>query len=289
MGLTFASSSADRQLLGVRPLSGPTPWLVAIMGFSILLVAAAGLGLANTASLVARSVEARYSVEVPAGSARLPALLAAVRSAPGVTNAAAVSDAEMRASLRRWLGPVADSTDLPVPALVNFDLREGAALEPVRRIVLAAEPAAAIESHRTAVGPMIQSLRTLQWVALVLVLLLGTAAAAAIVLAARAALDTHRSTIEILHGIGATDEQVVGLFQRKIALDSLVGSFAGTAAAGVVLLLLAAGATYLGQLTGGATLGLVDCVLLGLVPLALTGLATLVARNAVLARLRQSL
>lgn len=289
MGLTFASSAADRQLLGVRPLSGPTPWLVAIMGFSILLVAAAGLGLANTASLVARSVEARYSVEVPAGSARLPALLAAVRSAPGVTNAAAVSDAEMRASLRRWLGPLADSADLPVPALVNFDLREGAALEPVRRIVLAAEPAAAIESHRTAVGPMIQSLRTLQWVALVLVLLLGTAAAAAIVLAARAALDTHRSTIEILHGIGATDEQVVGLFQRKIALDSLVGSFAGTAAAGVVLLLLAAGATYLGQLTGGATLGLVDCVLLGLVPLALTGLATLVARNAVLARLRQSL
>ena len=67
-------------------------------------------------------------------------------------------------------------------------------------------------------------MRALQWLTFGLVLLLGGAAAAAVVLAARGALDTHRSTIEVMHGVGATDLQVTHLFQRKIAIDALVGS-----------------------------------------------------------------
>ena len=70
-------------------------------------------------------------------------------------------------------------------------------------------------------------------------LLIALATAAAVVLAARGALDTHRATIEVMHGIGATDLQVARLFQRKIALDALFGGLAGGVAAALVLLLLA--------------------------------------------------
>lgn len=280
---------ADRRLLGLKPLSGPTPWLVAIMSFSILIIAAAGLAIANSAGLFARSVEARYSVEVPGGSGRLPALLEALRAGDDVMNVSAVNEQEMRADLRRWLGSFADNRDLPVPALVNFDLRPGASLAAVRARIAKAEPLASIEAHETTVGPILSSLRTLQWVALALVLLLAAAAAAAIVLAARAALDTHRATIEILHGIGATDEQITRLFQRKIAGDALVGSLAGALAASVILAMLAAGSAFLGELTGGASLSAIDLAVLAALPLALTALATLVSRHAVLARLRQTL
>lgn len=286
---SLIASPADRRLLGLRPLSGPTPWLVAIMSFSILIIAAAGLAIANSAGLFARSVEARYSIEVPNGSARLPTLVTALKASNGVMNVTAVSEQEMRADLRRWLGSFADSPDLPVPALVNFDLRDGASLDAVLRRVTAAEPLALIEAHETAIGPILGSLRTLQWVALSLVLLLAGAAAAAIVLAARAALDTHRTTIEILHGIGATDAQITDLFQRKIAADALVGSIAGALVAGAILLMLAAGSAYLGELTGGASLGTGDLFMLALLPLALTTLAILVSRRAVMARLRQTL
>lgn len=280
---------AERRLLGLRPLAGPTPWLVAIMSFSILIIAAAGLAIANSAGLFARSVEARYSVEIPNGGGRMPAVVDVLRSNRDVMNVSAVSEREMRADLRRWLGSFADNRDLPVPALVNFDIRPGGDLGRVRRAVATAEPLATIEAHETAVGPILGSLRTLQWVALALVLLLSGAAAAAIVLAARAALDTHRATIEILHGIGATDSQISSLFQRKIATDALAGSLAGALAAGVILLMLAAGSAYLGDLTGGASLGGGDLALLAATPLALTALATLVSRRAVLTRLRQTL
>jgi cell division transport system permease protein len=136
---------------------------------------------------------------------------------------------------------------------------------------------------------LLSSLRLLQWVAVGLVLLLSAAAAAAVVLAARGALDTNRSTIEIMHGVGATDLQVARLFQRKIAIDAFTGSLVGAAAAAGVLLLLATGAAFAGELTGGATLGFRDFVILALLPLALTVLATWVARAAVLATLREAL
>lgn len=286
---TLIAPPAERRLLGLRPLSGPTPWLVAIMSFSILIIAAAGLAIANSAGLFARSVEARYSVEIPNGSARMPAVVAGLRSDRDVMNVSAVSEQEMRADLRRWLGSFAQNRDLPVPALVNFDLRPGSNLARVRQRLAVVEPLATIEAHETAVGPILSSLRTLQWVALALVVLLVGAAAAAIVLAARAALDTHRATIEILHGIGATDEQITSLFQRKIASDALVGSLAGGLGAGLILLMLAAGSAYLGELTGGASLGSGDLALLAAIPFALTTLTTIVARRAVLARLRQTL
>ncbi|MEO8719236.1 MAG: hypothetical protein ABI423_13555, partial [Burkholderiales bacterium] len=239
-------------------LSGPTPWVVAIMSFSILIIAAAGFALANSAGLFARSVEARYSIEVPAGSARLPQLLDATRRLPGATNVTSVPESEMRETLRRWLGPLADSRELPVPALVSFDLERGTSPDVVRKQVLAIEPNASVASHSDAVRPLLRSLRALQWIALTLVILLAGAASAAVVLAARAALDTHRTTIEVLHGIGATDEQIARLFQRKIAISALAGSVIGAIAAGLVLALLAAGSAFLGQLTGGATLGRAD-------------------------------
>jgi cell division transport system permease protein len=92
-----------------------------------------------------------------------------------------------------------------------------------------------------------------------------------------------------MHGIGATDLQVTHLFQRKILIDALVGSLAGAAAAAIVLLLFASGAALAGELTGGATLGAIDLIVLALLPFALTALATWVARTAVLRSLRKAL
>jgi cell division transport system permease protein len=206
-----------------------------------------------------------------------------------VTSVEAVPESEMRRTLEKWLGPAADSAELPVPALVNFDAGPGANLRAIEQRAQAIAPGAHISAHRDSVAPLLHSLTLLQWVAFGLVLLLSAAAAAAVVLAARGALDTHRFTIDVMHGIGATDLQVTHLFQRKIAIDAFIGSIGGAVAAAIVLLLLTTGASFAGELTGGATLGIGDLVILALLPLALTALATWVARAAVLRALREVL
>jgi hypothetical protein len=60
-------------------------------------------------------------------------------------------------------------------------------------------------------------------------------------------------------------------------------------AGALVLILLASGASFVGELTGGASLSGVDFLLLLLLPFALTALAAWVARMAVLAALRENL
>jgi cell division transport system permease protein len=282
-------SPAQRRLLGAEARRAPTPWVIAIMSFSIMLIAATGLALANTASLLSRAIETRYAIEVPPGTADLEKLVASLRSSPGVTAVQAVPESAMRQTLARWLGPAASSPDLPVPALINFDAGPGSNLSAIEKQAQAIAPAAHFAAHSETVAPLLHSLDLLQAVAFGLVLLLSAAAAAAVVLAARSALDTHRFTIEVMHGIGATDLQVTHLFQRKIGIDAFIGSIAGGLAAGLVLLLLAGGAAFAGELTGGATLGAVDILILALLPLALTALATWVARAAVLRALREAL
>ena len=282
-------SPAERRVLGAARFGGPTPWVIAIMSFSIMLIAATGLALASTAALVGRSIEARYTLQVPGGGPNLGQLVAAVRSTPGVTSVEVVPESDMRQTLERWLGPAAQSAELPVPALIDFDAADAARVAPLQQRAEVIAPGARIVTHRDSVGPLLHSLRVLQWVAFGLVLLLSAAASAAVVLAARGALDTHRFTIEVMHGIGATDLQVTHLFQRKILIDALVGSLAGAIAAALVLLLLASGASLAGERTGGATLGPLDLLILALLPFALTILATWVARTAVLRSLRKAL
>jgi cell division transport system permease protein len=282
-------SPAERRVLGAARFGGPTPWVIAIMSFSIMLIAATGLALASTVSLMSQAIESRYTLQVPGGAANLEQLVQAVRSTPGIASVQPVPESDMRRTLERWLGPAAESADLPVPALIDFDAAPGTKLGALQRRAEAIAPGATIVAHREAVGPLLHSLRLLQWVAFGLVLLLSIAASAAVVLAARGALDTHRFTIEVMHGIGATDLQVTHLFQRKILIDALVGSLAGAMAAAVVLLLLASGAALAGELTGGATLGVVDLLVLAALPFALTALATWVARTAVLRSLRKAL
>jgi cell division transport system permease protein len=125
LGWLFVAPS-ERRLLGATSRRAPTPWVIAIMSFTIMLIAATGLALANTAGVLSRAIEARYALEVPGGGTNLGALVNAVRSSPGVTAVEAVPESDMRRTLQRWLGPAAQSRDLPVPALINFELASGA-------------------------------------------------------------------------------------------------------------------------------------------------------------------
>ncbi len=286
----IAVPPAERRLLPGGRLQGPTPYVIAIMMFVMVIIAAAGLALANAAGLVAQGVEDRYSVQIADGAAKAPNALRAIEGAPGVAAVRPVPEREMRETLERWLGPAAAGSDLPLPALIDVDLHPGASPRAVAARVEQAVPGARFVAHSATLAPMLRAIRALTWLAFALVLLVGMATAAAVVLAARGALDTNKPTIDVMHGIGATDAQVARLFQRRIALDSLAGGLAGTAAAGIVLLIVAGGrAVWVEDFAGGPLLRLGDLLALAALPLIGTLAATLVARQAVLRALRASL
>lgn len=284
-------AASTRGLLPTERLHLPTAAVIGIMTFAMILVGAAGLALSNASGAVAQGIENRFIVQLPAGlTDQLPGALALVRSTPGVRHAEPVPESEMRETLRRWLGDAASSRDLPVPALVTVELAPSADAGALRRRVEAAIPGATVVAQSAELRPLLRSIRALQWLAVSLVALIVTATAAAVVLAARGAFDTHRPTIEIMHGIGATDLQLTRLFQRKIAVDAVAGAAAGTIAAGLGLLMVGGGgAAVAGGLADMALLAPGDLAILAALPILAIMLATLVARWTVLKALRETL
>lgn len=285
--LSFAPAAmADRRLLPERG-TWLTPWLVGVLMFVTVVVGASGLALANAAAAVARGAEQRWSVQLPGGARLVPAVAEAARRAPGVASVTIVPDRDVRRLLEQWLGPdLARSAELPVPGLIDVELAPAADPEPLRQRIAAVAPGARLLPYAQQLGPLRDALRTLQWLALGVVLLMVLATGAAVMLATRGAYDTHRSTVAVLHGIGATDAQLARLFQGRMAREAMIGATAGTILALLLVLALLAGLGGGPSFVSGPPLGPFDLVLLGALPFGAGLLALLVARTTVLRALR---
>ena len=289
--------TADARLLSEGRLSGPMPWVIAIMMFLTVLAAAAGLGLGGAADRLDTTTGNRASVQIvepnpDSRETQAREALALLQRTPGVTSARRVPPAEVADLLEPWLGPGGAQSDLPIPALIDIELSPSAyaQMDSLRSALAQVAPAARVDDNAQWLAPLAGLIGSLRWLAGGLVLLMIAATAATVVLAARAALDTHRSTIEVLHLMGATDVQVARLFQRRIALDALVGGFVGLAAATAVLLLIGNRIGALGSdLLGSAGLPLLSWVLLVALPVFGVLLAMVVARTTILRALGRML
>lgn len=274
---------------GVRAMIGVT----AVMMFLTVLSAALGLATASAAALLDRRLAGRLTVQVIDGEparrdAAAAQALAALRAAPEVARARPVPREELTRLLRPWLGVDAADAGLPIPALIDVDLKDEATAPQIAALVAAVSPGARVDRHARWMSPVGGLMRSVTLLAAGVVFFMAGATAAVVVLAARAGLEAHRGAIEVMHMLGSTDGQIARLFQRRIALDAAVGGAAGAAAA--LALVWAAGAQLAGigsELIGGATLRPVDWALLAILPVAFAGLAMGAARAAVTRALRR--
>lgn len=264
-------------------------WIIAIMLFLTVLGAALGLATRNAASGLESQLAGRATVQIVTGDparrqAEADRVLGALRRLDDVRGATPVDRGELAALLRPWLGDAGADPDLPVPTMIDLELADGepAALARVRAAVTKIAPAARVDTHEAWMAPVADFLDLIVLIAAVLVILLAGATAAVVVLAARAGLEAHRQTIEIMHMLGSTDVQVARLFQRRIARDAAIGAVIGGVAALAMLLLISAQAAGLGsELLGQAILGPLGWATLALLPVAFVLLAALAARLAI--------
>lgn len=293
----FLRVKPERRLLDESRRTRGMLWVVAIMVFLTVLAAALGLGMAGASRTLDRQLAGRLTIQLAEGDtakrdAAAHAIVQRVRALPGVTRAAEVDRARLAQLLEPWLGEAGLDADLPMPAMIDVDLASGdaAAVDRVRAAARAVAPAAQIDRHAQWLSPVSAFLETITWFALALVVLMATATTIVVLLTARGGLDTHRDTIAVLHMLGSTDVQVARLFQRRIALDTLLGGLLGTFAALAMIWLIGQQAAGLGsELLGGVALAPLDWVALLILPFAFALMALLAARVAVLGTLGKTL
>src|SRR3546814_15388049 len=104
-----------------------------------------------------------------------------------------------------------------MPALIDGDLADAspAAIRRVDAAMARVTPAAHVDRHQRWMSPVSRLMDTLVWLAVGLVVLMAGATAAGVVRPARAGLEAHRETVEVLHIRGSTDIPVARRFPRR--------------------------------------------------------------------------
>lgn len=294
MRLRLNPNAPERRLLDEGRRTRTMVWIMAIMLFLTALAGALGLGMVAATMQLDRELAGRLTVQVVEPNAQLrdaqaTQMVADLARLPGVTRVREADRARLAELLRPWLGDAGLDPDLPMPAMIDVEMR-GGDVGAVERAARAIAPSARVDRHAQWLSPVRGFMVTMSWLALGVMLLIGSATAAVVLLAARSGLDTHRDTIEVLHMLGSTDVQVARLFQRRIAFDTLFGGLLGTACAMALVWFLQARSASIGsELLNGVALTQRDWLLLPLLPIGFALLATLAARVAVLRALGRTL
>lgn len=304
----FVIPGHDRRLIPEGRLSGPMPWVIAIMIFLMVLATATGLAFAEAGRNVSDQLSSRATVQIIQANPDLKArqandAAARLRGMALIEEVRVLPSEEIEELIAPWLGQTAGIQDrpeggslledIPLPALIDLKLVRPAGkteLDALRAAIRPLAEGARVEPSSGLIAPVISLVQSLQWIAFGLVALLAMATAAAVIISARAALNTHKETIGVIHLLGGTDRQISRLFQRRIALDALLGGLLGLVCGTAIILLLGMQLSALGSgLVQSLGLSWYSWLIIGAVPILGMTLAMVTARMTVMGALRKIL
>ena len=277
------------------------PLIVAAMVYLAALALAGAMAIGGTVERWSTALQGTLTVQVPSATGdtaavetttRTETALAALLQTAGVATAVPLKTAEVTALLEPWLGAGNIPSDLPVPVLIDVTIEPGASvdLEELATLLKNVVPGATLNDNGGWLEQTIRLARSIQWVAGIVVGLVGGAAVAIIVFATRAGMAVHQDTIELLHVIGARDSYIARQFQFQAMKVGLTGGVIGLALAGVTVGVLAlAGSGAQSPLVPRAGLDTLQLGALAALPVLAALIATATARATVSRALRQVL
>ena len=286
------------QLVPRRAIAGPVSWVIAIMIALTVIAAAGGLALGNLANSARAGLSGAITVQVVEASARIKQakveqVIDTLVEDPAVSSLRAVPEEELSDLLEPWLGSIESGDAVPVPALIDVQLGRAADEAEVARLQALLDSnvtGARVDAQSDWLKPVYSALAALQYLALGLIVLLALTSSAAVWLASRSAFASHRETVEIVHLLGGTDEQIARIFQRSVGIDAFLGGAIGLALGALAVWIIGAQFSALDSgMVAGGNLRMFDLVLIAAIPVVGVALAVLTARITVMSALRQML
>lgn len=217
---------------------------------------------------------------------------------PGVSDVSPYTAEETRRMLEPWLGTGLGAEDLPIPRLIVVKLADDRRVDMgAFRTKLSAEvPSASLDDHRQWFDRLRAMARAVIVVGLTIVALMVAAMALSVVFATRAAVETNRPIVEVLHFVGARDGFIAGEFQRHVLWLALRGALVGGVLALTAIVLsgwvsarwrATAGGDQIEALFGSFSLGPTGYAGIGALVLLVTAVAAATSRWTVVRTLRE--
>lgn len=248
--------------LASDPSSRFVPTIIGAMVFLSTMVLAASLAIENITDQWQAGYHPRLTVEISPETAAGGGVDMAVNvllQIPGITMAQPVSDDEILETLEAWTGGNPDLALLPLPALVDVETSspESLDLQVIRKILEERVGGVTVYAEPQWLQAVRNTMGTVQLVAAVMLVVIALVSVFSIIYVTRTALSIHRSTIEILHQVGARDSYVANQFQIQSLILALIGGLPGTGLAVLILILVR-------ELSGGVEAQLLPAVVFGL-------------------------
>ncbi len=219
------------------------PWLIAFMVFLATMAMAGALVLSVTAKRWDQGVSATLTVQIPAPLARngqervIARALKILRAEPGVMDAERISESRILALLEPWLGAVGVTGDLPLPILIDVNLKPDAGIDvaALERRLSAQVPGATADDHGVWLKRLVSLIHWVQAMALAVLGLILLVTIGTVIFTTRTGLAIHHEAIEVLHLIGAHDSYVAKQFAFRALALGIKGGVMGLALAAPTL------------------------------------------------------
>lgn len=213
-------------------------WLVMVLVFMAALAVTVNSYIGVLLHDWNKGVSGTLTVQVPIGESGDKAVAATVNKVidilqrhPAVAKADAVPRDKVRELLKPWLGDGELIADLPLPALIDVEMRDETpeAVAAVTSSVKNAAPEAVIDDHRVWLGRLMGLAQGFGVIALTIMALVTGALGLTIVFATRASLAEFTQVIDVLHVVGAKDGYVARQFAQRALAQGVIGGIAGLA------------------------------------------------------------
>ena len=216
-------------------LSRFLPWLIAFMVFLSVMAVAGMLVLNATASKWDRGVRGTMTVQViptddeSEDEQRLNAVLTGLATSPEIARYDSMDDSRLIRLLEPWVGDLTGSGELPLPRLIDVELKPAAILTADVLLKRLSEKAngISIDDHRVWLDHLVRLIETFEILALVVLLFIVLATIGTIIFTTRTGLAIHREAIEVLHLIGAHDAYIARQFAGRAFGLGLSGGVVG--------------------------------------------------------------
>lgn len=289
--LIIGDAQADRVVPPTGTTARLTVFVAGVMAFLAIIALAVSLTTGRVAGIWAEELAQSATLRLPADPENADAFLVeameVLQTTPGVERARALTPAEQQALLQPWFGPDLPLDSLPLPQLIEVVAGgEGYDVEGLQARLSAQVPGAVLDDHTSWRAPLLDAAARIRVIGWVVVILIASAVAAMITLAAQASLAANEQVIRVLRLVGARDVYIARAFVRRYTLRALLGAAVGAVLGGVALMLMPQGDARTSIFLGVGFEGF-EWVWLLVIPL-LSGIVAFIAtRAAAMGKLRE--
>ncbi len=210
------------------------PWVMAIMVYLSALAATGSLLLHSGFDDWASSLQGRVTVQITGEdpdimSAQSDEIQDTLRATPGVSSVRPLNDQEIRTLLEPWLGAGNITDDLPIPIMIDVETNEDVYvnLEALESKIKQISDSVYLDDHARWLNDFYQLAYTVESTGAGILIMILLASVCIIIFGTKSSMSEHKSTIEIMHLMGAHDQMIARAYQNRFMKYGLKGGIIG--------------------------------------------------------------